>query len=220
MDLDVIAKTPPHHQAHPTHAPDPACQCVVWVRPGQPEPQGLIENLEKRGVSARTVQHPDQVMVELAQRQPSVVIVDHPQTPGKVAQLLAAVKRYYPHVACWRHEASASTGGLILKPYEEQRNPPSPQNHAVSQQHEAAFAVTQPNHQPPPPRDTTHNEPIDTEKKHPTTGSTDLRGFGGIAGRLAPTSAVSPLLTEDELAMLLGPGLGEDDSDRYQSLEA
>ncbi len=49
-----------------------------------------------------------QVMVALAQADPAVLIVDQPARHVRLAELLEAVRAYYPKTLCWKYDSAGA----------------------------------------------------------------------------------------------------------------
>ncbi len=179
------------------------CRCIVLVHDDADRPRALLEGLEDRGAVPLIIKESVQVMAELAFNRHAVVIVNRPETVRRLSQLLAAVRRYYPHVACWGYGAR-HPGGLPkllrLDPHTSATpdRPSSPGNGTPRHRSEST-----------------------------SSGRCDLSADLGDLGSAAATMSRSdhedqqesphaepmpePLLTKQELSMLIGPGQDQDD---------
>lgn len=175
-------------------------RCVVLVQQAGEGPQALLDGLARRGVELRVVTSPAQVMVELAGTKRAVVIVDRVDSVKRFPQLLAAVKRYYPRVRCWRHTAQGPDGRPQLVRCDRLTTGPA---HAGAVGEDDGADRRAPSSQP----------------DHASVGRQMLTAMvdGSWSGGLRPERPEpengripQPLLTEAELAMLMGRPFGDE----------
>jgi len=186
------------------------CRCVVLVPPDGPRPQALLKGLEKRGARYEVAAHPVQVMVRLAVGEPRVLVVDHPERIDQLQQLLAAVRRYYPRVVCWRYTAKGSGGQ---------------ENGGLTRFDDLPAPPIQPAR---PPASDPIKQPVNGDRRLVSQSDggerTGPKLFNkGIAAGISSGGGFplsEPLLTAEELSMLIGPRFGEgDDSDSPGDLD-
>ena len=171
---------------------------VVLVGPGRGRPEPLLMGLAKRGSKPHVVDEPARVMVELASKPQAVVVIDDPQTIPKLPQLLAAVRRYYPQVACWGYGSQRSGDVATLTRFEPNvRRSVSPTCSPIPSARSSADGTAVPS-----------GKEADPSQVKPGLGhDQQTNGWGH-------NDLPSPLLTPEELAMLLGsPDNGSDDVD-------
>ena len=85
-------------------------RCIVAVRPKSDPPAWLVRGLQLRGARAVLVDSPAAVMVELATEEARAVVLDDPDAMPQADELVSAIGRYYPQVACWGYQATAGNG--------------------------------------------------------------------------------------------------------------
>jgi len=169
-----------------------ARRCVVWVSPGNSAPADLLGGLSRRGVAVAVVAEPARVMVELARQATGALIVVEPGSQPYLGELIRAVKTYYPKTARWCYQASqASAEGQLSK---------------LNGQADAATARSPVQASPPPPSAQKADDPFlgnPLGRVHQTGMRDRVRSL--VVKVEAPDGLGEPLITEEELAMLLGP---------------
>ena len=102
--MDPTAVTPGDEQAATR-------RCVILASPtGQPTDR-LAAGLEKRQVRPTRVDAAPEVMIALAETDAVALIVAEPSRHGHLAELLRAVRRYYPRTLCWQYDPAGA--GLV-----------------------------------------------------------------------------------------------------------
>ena len=205
----------------------PAGRCIVLTGSTGQTTKELIAGLEKRRLQTIPANDEAQVMVALGEAGTdiSALIIDEPGCHKQVAELIQAVRRYYPRTLCWQHE-SAGRGLVPINPRTPDlgRNPPQ-----AGRTPDPGLRTPD---SPPDPGPWSQSasggpDPALTEKSKPArlTGAErwlDVLRDDEPAPTPASDWATPPELTEQELAMLLGresdPQLfestGLDDEDR------
>jgi hypothetical protein len=182
---------PPAPESKPES--DPSCtRCVVLIGPDGTAPADLLGGLSRRGVSSRVVAGPADVMVELARQRTGVLVVVEPGRQPGLADLIEAVKTYHPRTVRWGYRSSHPSGKAQLQPLN-------------GQQLGDATALNE----PPKPLDAAPPRATDDITRSP---------LGRIQGQVpsdrvrslivkvqGPAEVGEPLISEEELAMLLGP---------------
>jgi hypothetical protein len=189
--------------------PDPSAAsempCVVLVADGQ-RPEALLRRLADRGAKPRVVDHPAWVMVELASVRSGVLIVNRPGSLPRLPELLAAVRRYYPRVRCWRYDSregnGSATGRLTrLDTWPQAKSAKSP---TLSE------GASLDGHVVPGP--TNGND----SGRQPSNGAIDgSSGSPGLSDEASESPLEDPVLTREELAMLIGPAFGGEEGDGF-----
>jgi len=186
---------PPGPPVDSSPSPDSAVKrCVVLVCPDGATPVDLLGGLSRRGGSSRVVVEPADVMVELA-RQPTGawVVVDPEKQPG-LTDLIEAVSVYHPRTVRWAYHSADVSGKAQLQPLNGRSG-------------------DDPADDPPPPATVT-TEPQETEAPNITSPfplgrvqdqvpSDRVRSL--LVKVRGPAEVGEPLISEEELAMLLGP---------------
>jgi len=146
------------------------------------------------------VSHPARVMVELARQTIGALIVVEPESQPDLPELIRAVKTYYPKTVRWCYQSgSLSAGGQLCK---------------LNGQFDPAAHPAQ------------HKEPPANEIKPKSAEPEDGNPLGmvhrsGMRDRVrslvvkveAPDGLGEPLISEEELGMLLGPVPDEAEGD-------
>lgn len=86
-----------------------AC-CLIWLPAGYDAPADLLEGLRRRGVGVREAHDAPSVMAGLSRgggRRIKVVVVVEPDVLRDADDLVAAVRAYHPKVAVWRFSRGA-----------------------------------------------------------------------------------------------------------------
>ena len=183
---------------------DDGC-CVVLLGPGRARPESLLNDLTERGAQTRVVDDPAHVMVELAQQQSrAVVVVAGPQQTRRLPRLLAAVRRYYPQVACWRYETMNGNGQAELTILQNEM----PSKEAGVDQVFLA-ALQQNNSDSCQPGNGQRLKKAPSPKNEPGPGPSG-RGLDE-PDYAAPGAIPDALLTPEELSMLMGPDFADAD---------
>lgn len=80
-----------------------ADRCLIWAR-GAVCPSPLLRGLAARGLAPEVVASAPEVMLALARRPARAVLLVEPAGQHWVDDLLSALARYHPQVACWRYD--------------------------------------------------------------------------------------------------------------------
>ncbi|MEX0776298.1 MAG: hypothetical protein WD042_11385 [Phycisphaeraceae bacterium] len=173
----------------PTAAP--RRRCVVLVRPDHPLPEALLIGLRRRSVDVRVVADVPAVMVELALGGVGIIVVCAPTDLPMLDQMAAALPQYYPGVVCWQAQSDGTQesprltklGTIDSRPPQTRRPPAAAQTVGPTVTPSPPFRPDPPAIGPPAPDSQLTGDP-------PRPGP---RNNGD-----------EPLLTKEELAMLLG----------------
>ena len=164
-------------------------RCLLLVGEAEAVPSGLVAALGRRGLEVVIMRHPPEVMIELAEtrggngrpRAASVVIVE-PAVQPRVDELRRALRSYHSHAKCWSYEAQGGGGRLEAFDWRDER---------------------------PEESDLTGQEVL---------SQADLPTIKGSGKRLRSlivkvdansTPSNGPVVSEEELSMLLGTGDAE-----------
>jgi hypothetical protein len=93
-----------------------AGRCVVLCARGTDVPRVLLEGLAARGLKPFALPSEMAVMVDLAHRPASAVVVCEPSRWRRAHEVLAAIQRYYPSTACWQYGPAGPGGAWKLAP--------------------------------------------------------------------------------------------------------
>lgn len=183
-----------NHQPGPV---DPSStRCVLLTGHDGATPVDLLSGLSKRGVSTRVVAQPAEVMVELALQRTGILIVVDPTQQPALLDLIQAVKAYYPRTVRWAYQRAHPSGNPQLQPLED-RATPAPVSKAKP-----------PTPKPAAPNSVTH-ESIEDDSPSPLARVQSQvppeRVRSLIVKVQGPAEVGEPLISEEELAMLLGP---------------
>jgi hypothetical protein len=150
-------------------------------------PLDLLDGLRQRGVQPREVHHAPLVMAELAAARPGydVLVIVDPDSLPEADSLVAAVRRYFPNVKPWRY---ARHEAVRLARWNGR-----PATEAATQTESGAMARAQNER----PRHSATVQQSPPESRPPASESETEADADG-------------LLTQEELAMLLG--LGEEEA--------
>lgn len=164
-----------------------AGRCVVLAGPeGAASP--LLSGLTRRGMAAVVVRDPPGVMVALARGEASALIFASGADEADAADLLDAMQTYYPHTGCWayRCEADEAVGQLV-----KVADAP-PGGEAV----DLSVAEVLPGSAPGDPR------PGGRERSAVSESFSESARFG-------EGDDDAPLISREEMTMLLGQGASE-----------
>ena len=167
----------------------PRARCLLLVPRGHDAPPDLLEGLARRRVRVREVNDAPSVMVALADSgaaRPKVVVIVHPAAQGAAEALVAAVRRYHADVVVWRYEPGLRPA-LSAWPADETGQPLQTDPQPVPY----PFAAAEP--------------PMPSEPQPPAGVATvEADGVNPAPAGLDDDDLEPPLLSEEELAMLLG----------------
>jgi len=189
-------------------------RCIVLIGEGKGGPKELLSGLAKRGVFVRLVADAVGVMAELGSGGGGAVIVAQPGGQKRLSELLGAVRQYYPKVGCWGYESGEGGGKAKLSKLGDVVGVDAQlikDRSSWGRGQEAGL----------PDVKVEEKGELDHVVKLVKPGLPQNGGGqeGGVQGKKKsePDAAVEgielnvqPLLCEDELEMLLGPGLDEE----------
>lgn len=153
-----------------------ATTCVVLVGQPEPSPKPLLAGLHRRGVRTAVVPDAPGVMVTLAGCPTNALIVLEPNSVPHLYELLAAVNRCYPKTVCWKYRVDRAGQGPQLTKLNVQEL-----------------------HKPVETIEVTSGEGVDDVAEPPT--ATTLH-----EPIKEPEVLETLLITQEEIAMLIGPG--------------
>ena len=148
---------------------------VVLVKPGGSAPRRLLSAVARRGAKATVVAEPPGVMVELAVGPVEAVIIVEPAYQALLHELLDAVRTYYPGVKRWQFAASRDGEQAVREPM---LAPIEARYESIESQEPTWQSV---------------------RRVQQRVGPLSIKLPAG-----ASETARSPLITEEELSMLLG----------------
>ena len=164
-----------------------AVRCVVLSRLDGEACEPLLRALRAREVILCRVEDLPAVLVELAAAPSGALFIDESAVWPGLDRLMAAVRKYYPAVVCRRYTARGADGGPRIAPFTDEPAGDSPRAHVEPETEASGGPI-----------------PIPAPGQHATPG---LRS--GV-GDLAEDNA-APLVSKEELAMLLGLNGAETD---------
>lgn len=179
------------------NAPPPA-RCLLLVGEAGAVPSSLVSALNRRGLETVILREAPEVMVELAAEQharrretnsaadlqnPLSLVIVEPEQQLHIDELRQAIDTYHPGTRCWRYAAHGRPGQASLQAFD---------------------AVSAADHARVPTHASTDARP-DKNAAEPTgfVRSADQR-LRSVVVRLGGVET-TPLVSEEELAMLLGP---------------
>ena len=157
-------------------------RCVVLADPDRPRPTNLLSGLNKRVESVYVVHDAPAVLVAIASGT-GLLVVSEPADQPRLDALTKAVRRYFPQVLCWGYEPLTMEGRPSLSPLD------------IKDQEPAAI----------PNRPAGHSELIHKEHDPVSALLTELDQDEAAEEKFSE----APLLTTEELDMLLGSKLHE-----------
>ncbi len=192
----------------PTAKAQTRCRCVVLIGHGNPVPLRLIKGLRQRGAEVVAVADAPEAMVALAEGSTQVLIVNEPQSVRRLEQLLTAVRCYHPATRSWQY-TTGPREHVSLNPLDPEGEAPKDQNAESMVQNRARRPAPTPDDRPRHPRMPeivippsirafqAPSQPKDRPAPVPNTQP----------ARKPEVDAGSPLVTAEEMAMLLGHGM-------------
>lgn len=163
------------------------CRCVVLASPQSDLPRVLLRGLEQRGAVAIVATDAAAAMVDLAYSGAGALIVHEPEHQPRLADLLDAVHRYFPRTTCWQYQTGRVPALARLNGHDP---------HTTAQVAPPASSADEP---------AAH---ADAQQRHEISRRLDTLIVRVPNG---PASAHEPLISDEELAMLLGPTPDDDD---------
>ncbi|MEM9418676.1 MAG: hypothetical protein AAGA25_06405 [Planctomycetota bacterium] len=197
-------------------------RCVLLVGESSAVPSSLVGALDRRGLDIVIVRQPPRVMLELASKPESQdtprddpaasspdlsVVVVEPQQQPRVGELRAAIAAYYPAVRCWQYQAHGPEGRPLLDSLESPADlsaespaePPQTFDRTVTiSTQDFVDSAADRNH------NSEHAPPNPTEPGLVKGARQRLRSLVVQVDDPQPQDH-GPLVSEEELAMLLGP---------------
>ncbi|HYE02428.1 MAG TPA: hypothetical protein VD963_04240 [Phycisphaerales bacterium] len=189
-------------------------RCVLWRSPDRPTPAELVESLRRRGVELVECRSAFEAMARLCvlehgdgagsrprygPREPVILVLVEPGRLPRAAEVVASAAVYAPHAACWVYEAAHEPKLRLYDPPEAREGnaredgprssgrapgsvglPPGGRRHGAQAPTKPALRLTE-------------TEPAPEPGPEPAVESTG-------------TTTRSVVLSEEELAMLLGDG--------------
>jgi len=196
----------------------------MLVPPGLDRPERLLRGLRERGAEVSVVRDAPAAMVELAGGA-RVLIIHEPRVLRRCDELLDAVRQFYPYSRCWRSQNVNGHGAVNLTKFLGPESVvPHSQKLEVQLNGKARTAASRATPAPIPLRSTlaasaafTGARPAAQQVHDPVLHSTPSAIPKPIpAPRTGPGSDEwrdgTPILSAEELAMLLGP----DDAGAYE----
>ena len=177
-----------------------ATRCLLWLHHGCDAPVDLLEALRSRDVGVREVAHAPAVMAELALQDYAALVMVNAEGSREADRLIASVEKYHPSVSVRRYSPGSPQR---LQRFERTREPVEPAP-AVSEEPDVIET------------DQTEEEPVpETVLNMPAPPSVEESPPAGVGPSLEASKDDEPapdedddfeppLLTEEELAMLLG----------------
>lgn len=179
-----------HHPSGPGHAAP--THCVVLTGPNRDAPGDLLRGLSLRGVGTVVVSHPASVMVELSRQTTGAVVVVEPDRHPYLAELLHAIEKYHPRTTRWQYTAHDPSGTPQLRPMAgcaEDGCDDGPEPISINGQSRGKYLV-------PDPKSPLGRAQAQVPRER-------VRSL--VVKVHHPADADEPLISEEELAMLLGP---------------
>ncbi len=162
---------------------------IVLVSSGSAAPAELLSALTKKGGSVSVRGDAAEVMVDLAQGPAEAVVLAGQTPPALTRDLTRAVAEHHAPTKVWRYRIDPA-GQPSLTPADRAQTPAAPVP------------------EPVPPRNGEQREPIADRARH----SDAPRRVAPIVVKVpAEADSGGPLISEEELTMLLGPMAGADD---------
>ena len=177
-----------HHQT-PMSA---GTRCVVVVGACGSAPTDLLGGLSRRGVSTAVVSDPAAAMVTLARQATGALVVVEPDQHVWLGELIQALKSYYPRTVRWGYRSQHPSGIPQLQPLSECAHdgachPQSDQPNGHGQP--ARYIV-------PDPKSPLGRAQAQIPRERVRSLVVKVQGSSEVD---------EPLISEEELAMLLGP---------------
>lgn len=171
-------------------------RCVVFANAADSVPVELLEGLSRRKMTVSVVSDPPAVMVELARGDTAALVLVERRRLPRVESLLAAVQRYHPRTTVWAFERE-DHGPRLIK--------------LSSHDHAASIPAADENG---------HNGNGRTQlDRRPAERSRDER-LRKLAVQVPPGREQEPLITQEELEMLLGHSVEPAEAARRERGEA
>lgn len=173
---------------------DAGTRCVVLVDAAGAAPADLLSGLSQRGVSTVVVAEPAEAMVELNKQTSGILVVVDPESRPWLDDLVQAVRQYHPRTVRWGYRAQHPSGQAQLQPLADPSQTSAAQDKqtpVTDQDPDASLHFTLPNPRSPLGR-------VQSQVPRERMRSLVVKVQG-------PAEVGEPLISEEELAMLLGP---------------
>ncbi len=167
-------------------------RCVVLAPQGGLAPADLLSGLSRRGVSTAVVADPAAVMVELARFATGALIVVQPDLQPDLPELIQAVKAYYPRTVRWCYRVDQASGKPQLGKLNGHVSDAGQGNLALTEAGNDGRLAAQRQSERTPLARVDHGMP--NERVRSLIVKVDALPGGD-----------QPLISEEELSMLLGP---------------
>lgn len=173
--------------APPTPAP---ARCILLAESSAAVPVELLTGLTRRGMAVVVVSDEPAVMVQLARGGAAALVVADANRVPRLPELAQAIRDYYPRTGCWEYTRRGGSSRLVRldSPQDAEVMPGNGSKKPVSNPDTPVQAVAEDDH---------------------TTGPRTDRLRSLVVHLPPPTEVNEPLISSEELAMLLGePGEG------------
>ena len=168
-------------------------RCVVLTGADKSAPGDLLAGLSKRGVSTVVVAEPAGAMLELARETTGALVVVEPGQQPWLDHLLEAVTRYHPRTVRWGYRSADASARAQLQPLEQQ-----------AQRNDKP--VSMPDHEDEDAGPTHYTLPNPRSPLGRVQAQMPRERVRSLVVKVQGTAEVGePLISEEELAMLLGP---------------
>lgn len=173
-------------------------RCVVLAGGGISAPTDLLGGLSRRGVSTVVVTEPAKAMVELARETTGILVVIEPDRQPWLDELIQAVKTYHPRTVRWGYRCVHHSDRPQLEPLSHHNGKPVT-NAMPAHSHNVGTDKT-PCYVVPDPRSPLGRVQSQVPRERVRSLVVKVQDPGGLD---------EPLISEEELAMLLGPAPDE-----------
>ncbi|MEE9404882.1 MAG: hypothetical protein V3V20_08310 [Algisphaera sp.] len=204
----------------PTSPTSYNAHCVLLVGSHGAVPSNLVAALNRRGIGATIARQAPEVMAELAAGKAASVVVVEPELQTHISELHAAACVYHPDVRFWIYTPQQPGHEARLTNFHPR---PSPANASEAQNTASASPTSQEPHRQPhqeaphsvrPKQASGYHSADDSLSNDLTTAHASVQTnpresrqhFRSLVTHAQPVDdeQASPLVTEQELAMLLG----------------
>lgn len=167
-------------------------RCVVLVGACGSAPTDLLAGLSRRGVSTAVVSEPAAAMVELARQATGALVVVEPEDHAWLDELIQALKTYHPRTVRWGYQSTHLSGSPQLRPLSGCASIgkcDSPSDQADDRESTARYIV-------PDPKSPLGRAQAQIPRERVRSLVVKVHGTSDVD---------EPLISEEELSMLLGP---------------
>lgn len=187
----MVEKSPNHQTSM-----SPGTRCVVLVGAGVSAPADLLGGLSRRGVSTVVVSEPAWAMVELARQTTGALVIVQPDRHPWLDELVQAVKTYHPRTVRWAYRSVHHSDRPQLEPLHNGKL----EAQVKPTQNKNGRADNSFRHVVPDPQSPLGRAKSQVPRERVRSLVVKVEGLQGID---------EPLISEEELAMLLGPAPDE-----------